>query len=396
MSDSFSDFFEENTQWSDSDGAGSSALPPRPPRSRREMRRKRSERKRHRIVAAVVVVVVLALVGVAGFFGYRALRQWQANREAAQQQVIIEDYPGPGNGSVQFTVDSGSDWATVAQNLTEQDIIKSPEALTSIAGNSTLYPGTFSLQYQMKASDVLAVLSDQAQAGGFIEVRPGERVSDVIANAAQVTGLPESDFQSIIDGDGAGILPAEANGSFEGWLEPGSYNPSEGQSASDILTQMVNARIAKLDEMGVPTGEERERILIIASIAEAEVNREEYYGKVTQVIENRLAQGMYLGMDTSLAYGLNKSASEITDEDIADVNHQNPYNLHNGHTLGLPPTPIGNPGESAIKAAVNPEPGDWLYFVTVDLNTGETKFVSTEDEFWQIRDEYKNNNPDAN
>ncbi|WP_337646975.1 endolytic transglycosylase MltG [Bifidobacterium pullorum] len=396
MSDSFSDFFEENTQWSDSDGAGFSALPPRPPRSRREMRRKRSERKRHRIVAAVVVVVVLALVGVAGFFGYRALRQWQANREAAQQQVIIEDYPGPGNGSVQFTVDSGSDWATVAQNLTEQDIIKSPEALTSIAGNSTLYPGTFSLQYQMKASDVLAVLSDQAQAGGFIEVRPGERVSDVITNAAQVTGLPESDFQSIIDGDGAGILPAEANGSFEGWLEPGSYNPSEGQTASDILTQMVNARIAKLDEMGVPTGEERERILIIASIAEAEVNREEYYGKVTQVIENRLAQGMYLGMDTSLAYGLNKSASEITDEDIADVNHQNPYNLHNGHTLGLPPTPIGNPGESAIKAAVNPEPGDWLYFVTVDLNTGETKFVSTEDEFWQIRDEYKNNNPNAN
>ena len=396
MSDSFSDFFEENTQWSDSDGDGFSALPPRPPRSRREMRRKRSERKRHRIVAAVVVVVVLALVGVAGFFGYRALKQWKADREAAQQQVIIEDYPGPGNGSVQFTVDSGSDWATVAQNLTEQDIIKSPEALTSIAGNSTLYPGTFSLQYQMKASDVLAVLSDQAQAGGFIEVRPGERVSDVIANAAQVTGLPESDFQSIIDGDGAGILPAEANGSFEGWLEPGSYNPSEGQTASDILTQMVNARIAKLDEMGVPTGEERERILIIASIAEAEVNREEYYGKVTQVIENRLAQGMYLGMDTSLAYGLNKSASEITDEDIADVNHQNPYNLHNGHTLGLPPTPIGNPGESAIKAAVNPEPGDWLYFVTVDLNTGETKFVSTEDEFWQIRDEYKNNNPDAN
>ena len=184
MSDSFSDFFEENTQWSDSGGDGFSALPPHPPRSRREMRRKRSERKRHRIVAAVVVVVVLALVGVAGFFGYRALRQWQANREAAQ--VVIEDYPGPGNGSVQFTVESGSDWHTVAQNLTKQDIIKSPEALTSIAGNSTLYPGTFSLQYQMKASDVLAVLSDQAQAGGFIEVRPGERVSDVITNAAQV------------------------------------------------------------------------------------------------------------------------------------------------------------------------------------------------------------------
>ena len=55
MSDSFSDFFEENTQWSDSDGDGFSALPPRPPRSRREMRRKRSARKKHQIVTAVVV-----------------------------------------------------------------------------------------------------------------------------------------------------------------------------------------------------------------------------------------------------------------------------------------------------------------------------------------------------
>lgn len=393
MSDSFSDFFEENTQWSDS--------------GRRQVLRIAHVRRvlGVRCVASVRNAKTSDRDGCrrdsrpgAGWRG-GVLRIPCAAAVAGQSRgrpVVVEDYPGPGNGSVQFTVDSGSDWHTVAQNLTKQDIIKSPEALTSIAGNSTLYPGTFSLQYQMKASDVLAVLSDQEQAGGFIEVRPGERVSDVIANAAQVTGLPESDFQSIIDGDGAGILPAEANGSFEGWLEPGSYNPSEGQSASDILTQMVNARIAKLDEMGVPTGEERERILIIASIAEAEVNREEYYGKVTQVIENRLAQGMYLGMDTSLAYGLNKSASEITDEDIADVNHQNPYNLHNGHTLGLPPTPIGNPGESAIKAAVNPEPGDWLYFVTVDLNTGETKFVSTEDEFWQIRDEYKNNNPNAN
>lgn len=391
MSDSFSDFFEENTQWSDSGGDEFSATPPRPPRSRREMRRKRLERKRHRIVTAVVVVVVLALVVGAGFFGYRALKQWQANREATQQ-VAIEDYPGPGNGSVQFTVESGSDWHTVAQNLAKQDIIKSPEALTSIAGNSTLYPGTFSLQYQMKASDVLTVLSDQSQASGFIEVRPGERVSDVITNAAQVTGLPESDFQSIIDGGGDGILPDEANGSFEGWLEPGSYNPSEDKTASDILTEMVEARIAKLDEMGVPTGDERERIMIMASIAEAEVNSSEYYGKVTRVILNRIDAGMPLGMDTTVAYGLGITASELTDAMLAD--DSNPYNtrIH----LGLPPTPISNPGDNAIQAAMNPEPGDWLYFVTTNLQTGETKFAETEDEFWQIRDEYKNNNPDAN
>ena len=391
MSDSFSDFFEENTQWSDSDGDGFSALPPRPPRSRREMRRKRSERKRHRIVAAVVVVVVLALVGVAGFFGYRALKQWKADREAAQ--VVVEDYPGPGNGSVQFTVDSGSDWHTVAQNLTEQDIIKSPEALTSIAGNSTLYPGTFSLQYQMKASDVLAVLSDQEQAGGFIEVRPGERVSDVIANAAQVTGLPESDFQSIIDGDGAGILPAEANGSFEGWLEPGSYNPSEGQSASDILTQMVNARIAKLDEMGVPTGEEREKI-----------HDHGLHRRGRGQLSGVLRQGhpcdpqsscaaCRLGMDTTVAYGLGKSASELTEDMLMSTIQSVQHNAHPSRSAAdshQQSRRQRHPGRD------EPRTGRLAVLRHHEPANRRDEVRRTEDEFWKIRDEYKNNNPNAN
>lgn len=66
-------------------------------------------------------------------------------------------------------------------------------------------------------------------------------------------------------------------------------------SASDILKAMVDKRIAKLDELGVPSGSDRERVMIIASIAEAEVNKSDYYAKVTRVIENRLDQGMALG-----------------------------------------------------------------------------------------------------
>ena len=59
------------------------------------------------------------------------------------------------------------------------------------------------------------------------------------------------------------------------------------KSASEILKAMVDKRIAKLDELGVPAGSDRERVMIIASIAEAEVNKADYYGKVTRVIENR-------------------------------------------------------------------------------------------------------------
>lgn len=82
-----------------------------------------------------------------------------------------------------------------------------------------------------------------------------------------------SQFQAVMDGGGAGILPDEAGGKFEGWLEPGSYNV-QNKSAEDIIKEMVDARVSKLDSLGVPTGSERERILNIASIAEAEVGSE--------------------------------------------------------------------------------------------------------------------------
>ena len=216
-------------------------------------------------------------------------------------------------------------------------------------------------------------------------------MSDVIANAAKMSGKDVSEFQAVIDGGGAGILPDEAGGKFEGWLEPGSYSVQD-KSAKDILKEMVTARVNKLDTLGVPDGSERERIMNIASIAESEACNPDDYGKVARVILNRIDQDMPLGMDSTVAYGFNTTGSKLTDEQLEDGS--NPYNTR--VNKGLPPTPISNPGDSAIQAAMNPPEGKWLYFVTTNLKTGETKFVETEDEFWKIRDEYKSNNVNAN
>lgn len=394
MSDNFDEFFDQNTQWVDADGTEIPSLsePPAPPASRREMRKKRNEKKRKRIISIIAAIVAVALVAAGCFFLVKKIKASREAREAANTVQQIEDYPGPGGEDVSFTVESGQGAYQIAESLVQQDIIKSAEAFTSIvaANDTTLYPGTFQLKKQMKASDVVNILSDQTQAGGFLDVKPGDRVSAVIQNAATLTGKDVSEFQAIIDGGGDGILPAEAGGKFEGWLEPGSYNVQD-KSASDIIKEMVDARVAKLDDLGIAS-DQRQRVLEIASIAQAEVNTVDAFGKVARVIENRLATGMNLGMDTSLAYGLNKTANEITDADIEDAS--NPYNLHKN--AGLPPTPIDNPGDDAITQAANPPEGNWMYFVTVDLSTGETKFVETEDEFWQIRQEYKDNNENAN
>lgn len=394
MTDNLNDFFSDNAQWVDSsdDTSFNSAMPPQPPKSRRDMRRRREQKRRRLYITIIAALVVVILIGVGGFSGVRALKRWKAANEANSQSQI-EDYTGPGGKEVTFTVESGQGAAEIAENLVKAKIVKSAAAFTSAVSGAaaTLYPGSYALKTHMKASDVVKILSDQSQAGGFAEIRAGERVSDVIANAAQASGIDVSEFQAIIDGGGSGILPEEAGGKFEGWLEPGTYN-AQNKSAEDIIKSMVDARIAKLDDLGVPTGSERERILIIASIAESEVGSDKYYGQVARVILNRIDSDMALGMDTTVAYGLGISASRLTDDQLND--DSNPYNtrIHKG----LTPTPISNPGDDAIKASINPPEGKWMYFVTTNLQTGETKFVETEDEFWKIRDEYKNNNENAN
>jgi len=394
VTDNLNDFFSDNAQWVDSsdDTSFNSAMPPQPPKSRRDMRRRREQKRRRLYITIIAALVVVILIGVGGFSGVRALKRWKAANEANSQSQI-EDYTGLGDKEVTFTVESGQGAAEIAENLVKAKIVKSAAAFTSAVSGAaaTLYPGSYALKTHMKASDVVKILSDQSQAGGFAEIRAGERVSDVIANAAQASGIDVSEFQAIIDGGGSGILPEEAGGKFEGWLEPGTYN-AQNKSAEDIIKSMVDARIAKLDDLGVPTGSERERILIIASIAESEVGSDKYYGQVARVILNRIDSDMALGMDTTVAYGLGISASRLTDDQLND--DSNPYNtrIHKG----LTPTPISNPGDDAIKASINPPEGKWMYFVTTNLQTGETKFVETEDEFWKIRDEYKNNNENAN
>lgn len=393
MTDDLNDFFSDNAQWVDQSGnVLDSDVPPRPPRSRRDMRMRRERARRRRVIKIVAIVVVLSLIVVAGVFGVRLIKHWKAVA-SSNTQIQIADYSGSGDEDVTFTVESGQGVAEIAEDLVEANIVKSTTAFTSAVSSAraTLYPGMYSLKTHMKASEVVKVLSDQTQAGGFAQVRAGERVSDVIANAAEVSGLDVSQFQAVIDGGGSGILPNEAGGKFEGWLEPGTYNV-QGKTAQEIIKEMVDARIDKLDSLGVPTGSERQRILIIASIAESEVGSEQYYGQVARVILNRLDADMALGMDTTVAYGLGISASQLTDEQLADTSNEYNTRIHKG----LTPTPISNPGDGAITAAVNPPAGKWLYFVTTNLQTGETKFVETEDEFWQIRDEYKNNNENAN
>ena len=387
MADDMQEFFQNKVQWVADGQAPVSAMPPRPPRSRREMRRRRERRKHRKQIMCIIIALAVVLATSCVVILVGGLRHG-APRIVATKEVA-PDYPGPGGQPLEFTVESGEGADQVGANLVKAGVVKSTaaflHAITSTQSESRLLPGTFDLRLRMKASDVVAILTDRNKAGGFLQVRAGERVRDVIARAVQLSGVPQSEFDALIQAKGEGILPQEAQGNFEGWLQPGEYDVRKAGSARAILTDLVSKRIERLDLLGVPGGQDRQNILNTASIIEAEVNKSEYYSKVAQVIHNRLDKGMPLGMDSTVAYSNNVSALKLTDAMLQNTN--DPYNtrVHQG----LPPGPIGSPGDEAIQAVMHPESGDWLYFVTVNMDTGETRFSDNQDQFNRDVKEYK-------
>ena len=387
MADDMQEFFQNKVQWVTDGQAPVSAMPPRPPHSRREMRRRRERRKHRKQIMIVIIALAVVLATSCVVILVGGLRHG-APRIVATKEVA-PDYPGPGGQPLEFTVESGQGADQVGANLVKAGVVKSTaaflHAITSTQSESRLLPGVFDLRLRMKASDVVAILTDQSKAGGFLQVRAGERVREVVARAAQLSGVPQSEFETLIQAKGEGILPQEAQGNFEGWLQPGEYDVRKAGSAKAILSNLVSKRIEHLNQLGVPGGQDRQTILNTASITEAEVNKSEYYSKVVRVIENRLAKGMPLGMDSTVAYSNNVSALMLTDAMLK--NADDPYNTR-VHP-GLPPGPIGSPGDEAIQAAMHPETGDWLYFVTVNMDTGETRFSDNQDQFNRDVKEYK-------
>ncbi|TXS49611.1 endolytic transglycosylase MltG [Streptomyces sp. OR43] len=168
-------------------------------------------------------------------------------------------------------------------------------------------------------------------------------------------------------------LPAEAKGNPEGYLFPATYPVTSRTTPKSLLRYMVDTARSRFGADHITAGAQRNNVTVyqtvtIASIVQAEADTAPDMGKVARVIHNRLDRGMPLQMDSTLNYALNRST---LDTSTGDTKTDSPYNSY--ALKGLPPTPIGNPGEQAMVAAISPTPGPWLYFVTVA--PGDTRFT---------------------
>ena len=219
-----------------------------------------------------------------------------------------------------------------------------------------------------------------------VEVRSGQTVDTIAAAMATATGWSASTVDAAFADPQAVGVPAEAP-SVEGWLSPGLYDVAQADTPVSLVTKMVARQRDAVAATGLPAAAKRLHrtvtdLLTIASIAQAEAIPSQY-GKVARVVANRLAAGMPLQMDATLNYAHGTHVLAHTSKQLLDPSAYNSY-----ARKGLPPTPIGNPDDNAMRAAADPPAGNWIYFVLVDKD-GTQLFTADFAEFNRAKDKAK-------
>jgi UPF0755 protein len=221
---------------------------------------------------------------------------------------------------------------------------------------------------------------------GFTRREMADRVAAVREIAIDKRGVtPRLTKTGYLEASGAAVPPAEFRkdwklSSIEGFLFPATYEftklTSSGKLVRDQLVafrrnwRKVNLRNARSKNL-TPYD-----VLIIASMVEKETVIARERPLVAAVIYNRLRNRMPLGIDATLRYGRNVPGTEPLKR--SDIESDNPYNTR--RRLGLPPTPIANPGLASMRAAANPARVDYLYFVRV-RDSKRHFFTASEAEF---------------
>jgi UPF0755 protein len=325
-------------------------------------------RRRRRLLA---LFLTLAVFVTAVTVGAQFLKPLLGNDKPS-------DFPGPGTGEVVVTVDNGEGTRSVASSLESQRVVANADTFLQAftASGGTLAPGDYTFKTEMKNSDAVNVLLGKDKTKViYFALSAGLRIGESLQAISEGSGVSIQDLKALSDQPAQFGLPANAK-NLEGFLAPGEHRYPLGTSAKDILQSLVKTTVDELVSQGITDPAKQYEAVIVASIVQAEGGQADY-GDVAGAIYNRLKPndqtGGFLQVDSAVTYGLGTRSFNFTDEQRQDAS--NPYNTY--ANPGLPPGPIGSPGKTAIDAAAKPKANDYLYWVTVNLDTKETKFSRT-------------------
>jgi UPF0755 protein len=295
--------------------------------------------------------------------------------------------PGEATGEVRIEVANGETGSEIARKLEAAGVVKSSLAFFRVAvadeRSSRIAPGEHLIERSIPAKEALEQLLDPKRIPNLIIVRDGTRISEVVESLIDF-GLSEVDVARAMKS----AAPPEIfkTRSIEGFLYPAQYSFNKDIDAKRVIAAMLEKFEWATKNIEWSNSSELSpfEILTVASLVETE-GTPDVFGKVSRVIYNRLEKRMPLQFDSTVHYALNRRG-EIR-VSLEDIKVRSKYNTF--IYPGLPPGPIGSPTVSAIKAALQPEAGDWIYFVTVKPN--DTRFTSSYDQFLEWKAEYKKN-----
>ncbi|MET8943764.1 endolytic transglycosylase MltG [Streptomyces sp. NPDC004542] len=335
--------------------------------------------------ACLVVCVVFGggLAGV-GYFGYHF---YQDRFGAAP------DYTGDGNGEqVTVVIPKGAGGYVIGQKLKEAGVVQSVDAFVSALGANPngkgVQDGVYTLQKHMSAASAVELMlspksrSNLIIAEGMRNLAVYEKIDERLQVPKGTTAkVAKSDYRKLGLPDWALSHP-NLKDPLEGFLYPSSYPVAKGQKPEAVLKSMVSRANETYQELGLVKKAKSLgldgpwQLLTVASLVQAEGTSHDDFRKMAEVVYNRLVPGNpqtngMLEFDSTYNYVKNQSKIDLSIAELRRYN--NPYNTY--FTKGLPPGPIDNPGEEALRGALDPTDDGWYYFISLDGKT--SKFTKT-------------------
>lgn len=344
---------------------------------------KKPKKRRSGCACLVVTLVFAGGLGGVGYFGY----QFYQDRFGTSP-----DYAGEGSGTATVEIPKDSGGYVIGQKLKEAGVVKSVDAFVSAQaqnpqGNS-IQAGVYVLKKEMSAKSAVELMLSPKSRNNLI-IPEGRRNSWVYKQIDTRLELEKGTTEGVAKKDWKSLgLPDWANTNkdikdpLEGFLYPSSYPVAKGQKPADVLKKMVAHASEKYDELGLKSKADELQlkdplqVLTVASLVQAEGMTHDDFKKMAAVVYNRLkvsntVTNQKLEFDST--YNYLKGQSEI-DIPISKIrNDPDPYNTY--FHKGLPPGPIGNPGDEALKATLEPDTGGWMFFISVDQK--KTQFTKT-------------------
>lgn len=333
-------------------------------------------------VIGVLLLVLLILAGGAGGYVWNMMRPVEASSEP-----------------VVFEIKSGSGISKIADQLQQEGLIRNSLVFKGYLKWKNMGSNFMAGKYAMNPGVTYDEIIHKLSSG---EVVPEEMVKFTIPEGYTVLQMADklsaegivdkkeflklANDPSAFDVDIIKSIPVDEELRYvlEGYLFPETYEMKKGSNTHDVMQRMLEefqTKVNSIPDLQAKMDEKKlslHELLTIASLVEREVVVDQERALVAGIIYNRIKQDMKLEIDATVQYLLDKPKARLL---FKDLKVQSPYNTY--LNKDLPPGPIASPSLASIKAALNPEASEYLFYVTKKDGTSGHLFAKTYKEHQQ-------------